>query len=455
MQTVGLISLGCPKNLVDSEIMLGLLEKAGYMIVQNPAEADVLIVNTCGFIDDAKKEAIDTILEMAELKVRSSKCLSSKLKKGGRCKKLVVTGCLPQRYKSELVKLLPEVDLFVGTGEYNQIVELLRSKDLSAHALKHLSTPQYIHNSATPRKIATPKHAVYVKIAEGCFHGCSFCIIPKLRGGFRSRPIKDIAAEVKMLVGNGARELNLIAQDTTSYGKDLNTNLVRLLEELSLIDGIFWIRIMYAYPTSITDEAIDAIANLPKVCKYLDIPIQHINDKILSAMRRKEKGRDIRLLIEKLRKRISGITLRTSLIVGFPGETGKEFNELASFVADGHFDHLGVFTYSREEGTSAARLKKEIPAATKEKRRAKIMEIQAVASKSLNNKWLGKTIKVLTDGKNFGRCEGQAPEIDGLTYIKAPGKVLKVGEFAEVKINGAGKYDLRGVLICSCPNTTT
>jgi ribosomal protein S12 methylthiotransferase len=470
MKTIGLISLGCPKNLVDSEVMLGLLEKAGYRIVADPARADVLIVNTCAFIEDAKKEAIDAILEMSQYKTQ------------GKCKKLIVTGCLPQRYKGELAKLLPEVDLFIGTGEYQNIVEYIsssarksvipagvsgdpvRSGDSSSSAASPAdrrfrgNDSKYIHSSSTPRKLATPKHAVYIKIAEGCFHACSFCIIPKLRGRFRSRPVDDIVAEAKALVAGGARELNLIAQDTASYGRDLfhGTNLVKLLQAVTAVPGDFWVRVMYACPTSITPELIDEIASNKKVCKYLDIPIQHVSDRILAAMGRKEKGRDIITLVERLRREVKGLTLRTTVIVGFPGEAKKDFTELLSFVEDGHFDHLGAFAYSNEDGTRAAKLKGQVRRKEKERRRALIMKAQAAASKRSNDKWIGKRARVLIEsppplageGRGEGaiaRTQGQAPEIDGITRVKCD-KKLNAGKFIEVEITGADEYDLTAVI---------
>lgn len=405
MKTVGIVSLGCPKNLVDSELILGALEKQGYKVVQDPAQASILIVNTCGFIEDAKRESIDAILEMAKYKKLN-------------CKKLIVAGCLPQRYKSQLKELLPEVDEFIGTELKN------------------------IHNASTPRKLATPKHAVYVKIAEGCFHGCSFCIIPKLRGKFRSRPMDDIVNEAKMFLKGGAKELNLIAQDTTSYGKGLKdgSSLAKLIRSLNKLDGDFWVRIMYAYPTSITDEFISAVEECDKVCKYLDIPIQHINNKILKAMRRKERGEDIRELIKRLRIKIPQITLRTSLIVGFPGETKKEFDELLSFVKEGHFDHLGTFIYSKEEGTFAAKLSKQAPKNIAEKRRNIIMEAQAEVSKERNKMWLGKKIKALAESFSVARAERQAPDIDGIIKVNNN----NAGDFIEVKITGFDEYDLKG-----------
>ncbi len=433
MRTVGLISLGCPKNLVDSEVMLGILENAGYSIVTDPSEAEVLIVNTCGFIEDAKKESVDAILEMAQYKST------------GKCKKLVVTGCLPQRYKSGLAKLLPEVDLFIGAGEYYRIAEILKFSGKNLF----VGTPRYIHTASTPRKIATPKHAIYIKIAEGCYHGCSFCVIPRIRGKFRSRTVDDVVKEAEQLIASGAKELNLIGQDTTSYGVDLKdgTNLVKLLYRLSELKGDFWIRVMYAYPTSITDELIEAIATLPKVCKYLDVPIQHISDSVLSLMKRKEKGSDVRALLAKIRARIPGITMRTSLIVGFPGETKKAFGELLEFVRQGHFEYLGVFAYSKEEGTVAARLPNQISDRVKMNRRDIIMKAQKPVTKKLLGRWVGSTLKTLIDNSHTicGRTEGQAPDIDGITCIRQkPKRKINVGDMVNVKIVDVADYDLIG-----------
>jgi ribosomal protein S12 methylthiotransferase len=352
---------------------------------------------------------------------------------------------------------MPEVDLFVGTGEYQNIVELIGGEGVAGFSLhqpartkvRYSDQPTFIHTSATPRKIATPRHAVYVKIAEGCFHGCSFCIIPKIRGKFRSRTIEDIAKEAEALVKNGARELNLIAQDTTSYGVDLKdgTDLSKLLKRLERINGDFWIRVMYAYPTSITDDLIATVASSRKICSYLDIPIQHISDKILKAMHRKETGEEVRVLIRKIRKKMPEVTLRTSLIVGFPGETAKEFDELVEFVKEGLFDHVGVFTYSREEGTKASELSGQVPQGTALRRRARLMKAQALVSKRLNRKWVGQRIRALIDvadaehDEATARTQGQAPDIDGVTLVK--GRAC-AGEFADVKIIGVKGYDLVG-----------
>lgn len=431
MKRIGLISLGCPKNLVDSEIMLGLVEKDGYKIVQDLREADIIIVNTCAFIEDAKREAIDTILEAAQYKKKN-------------CKKLIVTGCLPQRYKDDLNKLLPEVDLFVGTGEYHKIVGLLNDSTI---VRSYDSTPQYIHNSNTPRKIATPKHSTYIKIAEGCFHGCSFCIIPKLRGKFRSRTVEDIVKEAEALIKNGAKELNLIAQDTTSYGRDLKdgSTLAGLVKRLDRIDGDFWLRIMYAYPTSFSDKLIDVVADSQKICHYFDIPIQHISDAILSQMKRRERNDDIIKLVEKLKEKIPDVVLRTSLIVGFPGETTKDFNLLLKFVEKGYFNHVGVFTYSEEEGTLAAKLKGKIKGSVKEGRRDSLMAAQMEVSKRLNKGLVGRTIKLLAEDKKWGRFYGQAPDVDGIIKIRSGD--LKTGKFVAVKIANASEYDLVGAIV--------
>ena len=427
---IGLISLGCPKNLVYSEIMLCLVEKDGYKIVQDLNKADIIIVNTCAFIEDAKREAIDTILEAAQYKRKN-------------CKKLVVTGCLPQRYKDGLKKLLPEVDLFAGTGEYQNIVGLLQSEP-SNH--RTIEPSYYIHASNTPRKIVTSRHSVYVKIAEGCFHGCSFCIIPRLRGKFRSRPVGDVVKEARRLIKSGARELNLIAQDTTSYGRDLKngSTLAGLVEKLDQIRGDFWIRIMYAYPTSFSDELIGVVAGSRKICHYFDIPIQHVSDKILSGMKRKETGRDIEALIEKLKEKMPDIVLRTSLIAGFPGETAKDFNLLLKFVEKGYFNHVGVFTYSEEEGTQAAKLSGNIKKSIKEGRRDTLMAAQMDVSKRLNKRWIGQNLKLLAEDANWGRFYGQAPDIDGITKISNSN--LKVGEFSDIRITGSDEYDLTGTI---------
>ena len=439
MKKVGLVSLGCPKNLVDSEIMLGLLKKAGFEIIADQDAADILIVNTCSFIEDAKKESVDAILEAALIKKRFPG------------KKLVIAGCLPQRYKDELIRSVPEADAFVGTGDYHRIVDILRECE-KGKVIKEIGAPLYIHNVDTPRLVSTGSHMAYIKIADGCQHACSYCIIPKIRGRYRSRSIGDIAAEARLLVKKGVKELVLIAQDTTSYGSDLKggSDLTKLLRRLSAIKGDFWIRIMYAYPSSVTDELIEEIAANKKVCKYLDIPIQHISDRILKKMNRKEGGAFIRRLVKELRERIDGLSLRTSVICGFPGETEKDFNELLAFVKEGYFNNLGAFVYSREEGTSAARMKGQVSKRTALKRRDIIMSAQKKISLSFNRGFAGKELKVLVDSfdgeKLLCRSYAQARDIDGLTFIRSSNKkdAKKAGRFCRVKILRVTAYDLVG-----------
>jgi len=445
-KTVGLISLGCPKNLVDSELMLGLLEKAGYRIVTDPAMAEVLIVNTCGFIEDAKRESIETVLEMA------------RYKGDGKARYLVVTGCLPQRYKDELIDLFPEVDLFVGTGDYPRIAEFINQLD-KTRTPKHQKTriqigvPKYIHTAKTPRKIATRPHAVYVKIAEGCFHGCSFCSIPKMRGKFRSRLMSDVVLEIKRLIGGGAKELNIIAQDTTGYGRDLkNVNIVTLLEKISLISGEKWVRLLYTYPQTFRKGLLRVMKESRDICRYIDMPIQHIDNSILEKMRRGRSETKIRRLVEDIKSELPDIALRTSIITGFPGETERQFKKLLSFVEEGYFDHVGAFAYSEEEGTGAARLKGHLPEKIKNERRRAIMRAQKKISKKRLKGYVGQKIKVLVEGVSpetdyllESRAEFQAPDIDGVVYINK-GKA-EPGKFYWVEITDSYDYDLVGEII--------
>lgn len=441
---VGMISLGCPKNLVDSEIMLGLLEKAGYHILPDPSKADILIVNTCGFIEDAKRESIESIIEMAHFKDK------------GKVKYLIVTGCLPQRYREELVDLFPEVDLFIGTGEYSQIAQLVGRLEKGNRAAKiyQVGIPEYIHTARTPRKIATAKHAVYVKIAEGCFHGCSFCAIPKMRGNYRSRPVKDIVSEVKSLIKGGAKELNIIAQDTTAYGRDLDTgdDIITLLEKLIQISGEKWIRLLYTYPQSFKKGVVKLMGEASDICKYIDIPIQHIDDKILYNMRRGRSEKKIRSLIDYMKMEIPEIALRTSVITGFPGETDKQFQKLLDFINEGHFDHVGAFMYSEEEGTAAAKMKGHVPEKVKKARMSAIMKAQKRISRKRLKCMVGGKAKVLVEGASpetdlllQARTEFQAPDIDGVVYINE-GKA-RTGEFYWVEITEAHDYDMIGRII--------
>ena len=433
---IGMISLGCPKNLVDTEVMLGLLAKDQYEITNSQDDADIMIVNTCAFIEDSKKESIDTILEVAELK------------KTGNLKKLIVTGCLAQRYKAKLEREMPEVDHFIGTGEFQHITDFVRtSKELPVVRSK-VAKPLYVYDELTPRLSALPAHMSYVKIAEGCSRTCSFCIIPRLRGDGRSRSIESVVTEVQNLVGSGVKEINLIAQDLTSYGLDRQdgADLEKLLRQLVEIPNIEWIRLLYNYPMYFSDSLIDLIRDSKVICNYLDIPLQHIDSELLASMDRKVDEDEVRNLIRKLRTRIPGITLRTTLIVGFPGETEAQFEKLKDFVTEMEFDRLGVFTYSQEEGTKAAQMPNQIDDKTKRRRRDELMMVQQQISNRRNQQSVGQTIRVLIDHptkeKNMfvGRTEGQAMEIDGNVFVT--GKDILPGQFTTVKVNKALEYDL-------------
>ncbi|MFA4911339.1 MAG: 30S ribosomal protein S12 methylthiotransferase RimO [Desulfobacteria bacterium] len=441
-ERVNLISLGCSKNLVDTEVMLGLLIENGYRISQREEEAEIIIVNTCSFVKEAKEESIDTILELAELK------------KKGNCRLLVVTGCLPQRYQDVLVEELPEVDLFIGTGEFQKVVEILdRVKESTNSSKSYIGVPQFIYTDKTPRVNTFADYSAYVKIAEGCSNFCSYCVIGKIRGQFRSRPPDHIISEVKNLVRMGVKEINLIGQDTTLYGRDLNpvTDLEELLRRLTKVDKLEWIRTLYTHPAHFTEGLVKAIKEEEKVCNYVDLPIQHINDKILEAMNRKTKGRFIRKLIERLRKEVPNICIRTSLIVGFPGETDEQFEELLKFIKDVEFDRLGAFEYSREEGTPASAFPDQISKRIKTKRYRRLMETQKEIALRNNKRLIGTTTKVLIEGLNEdtgllkGRIPSQAPEIDGVTYL-AKGQA-DPGEIFDVVITDVHEYDLMGKLM--------
>ncbi|MFH0799797.1 MAG: 30S ribosomal protein S12 methylthiotransferase RimO [Pseudomonadota bacterium] len=438
MTKLHFISLGCPKNLVDSEVMLGDLIAKGFVLTDDPAEAEAIIVNTCAFIEDAKKEAIDTILEMGVHK------------KSGRCRLLAVVGCLPQRYRDELAGLLPEVDLFVGAGEFPKIAEFMKS--WNGEQAVHVARPSYIYDHETPRLHTTPRHVGYLKIAEGCFHPCSFCVIPRVRGKFRSRPVKSIVEEAQGMLGHGVRELNVIAQDVTAYGRDIGADIATLMEELARLPGPKWIRLLYAYPHGFPAGLVDVIRDNVGICKYIDIPIQHISGRILKSMRRGGGEREIRDLLRLIRREVPDISLRTSFIVGYPGETEEEFDELVDFVCEERFDHAGVFVFSPEEGTPAAALKKRVPPDVAEARRAELMDAQREVSLSNNMRFVGKRLNVLIEGPSAesphliqARHEGQAPDVDGVVYINE-GKAT-AGEFAEVEITEAQEYDLIGKVV--------
>ena len=450
---VGFISLGCSKNLIDTEVAIGMFKKNNYKIVNNPEEADILVINTCGFIEFAKEEAINTILEMAEYKNK-------------RCKYLIAMGCLVQRYYEELVKALPEVDLFIKIDEYNKLwdkIEDLLKRDIAEKAktktnkkiseIKPLPMPTY--NEFMERVVTTGKNYAYLKIGEGCSNKCTYCAIPYIRGPFVSRKMEEVLKEAEMLAQKGIKELIVIAQDTTKYGVDIygESKLAELLEKLSDIKAIEWIRFLYSYPEGITDKLIETVANNKKIAKYFDIPIQHISNSILKKMNRKTSKENIVNIINKIRREIPNVVLRTSLIVGFPGETEADFKELLEFVRDAKFDRLGTFMYSKEEGTPAARLPEQIHGNTKKSRYNKIMKAQAeISLENLKNK-IGKTYKVLVEDKSFdgkyfiGRTMQDVPEEDGLVYIQNNGKLNEkdiLNSFIECKITDVSNYDLIG-----------
>jgi len=435
---VGMISLGCDKNRVDSEVMLGLMSRAGYTIVNNPEEAQVIIVNTCGFIDQAKEESIETILEQAQYK------------NTGNCRLLIVTGCLAQRYSKELMDEIPEVDAVVGTGHFTEILDVI-SKCTEGH--KHsirVDSPHFPDVKDMPRVLTTPSYTAYLKISEGCSNRCTYCIIPQLRGRHVSRPIDDVLGEAQRLVDGGVKELILVGQDLTMYGQDLkgDISLVKLLNELVKIPQLMWLRLLYCYPDRVTDEIMYTIAQEEKICKYIDIPIQHIHPLILKRMNRHSTPDQIRTLLLKLRNSIPEIIIRTSFIVGFPGEGEKEFNELLDFVESFQFNRAGVFPYSREEGTAASQYHEQVDDKTKKARRDILMGIQQKISKRLNRQRVGQICMVLIEGTDsegvyYGRSYGEAPEIDGQVFVISK-RTLKPGDFVNVKITKAYEYDLLG-----------
>jgi ribosomal protein S12 methylthiotransferase len=435
---VSLVSLGCPKNLVDAEVMLGHLPAERFTIVTDESKADIIVVNTCAFIRDAQEESVETILEVADQK------------KNGRCKLLIVSGCLPQRHQDNLAKELPEVDFFMGTADAPRILELL-DNHLQGESQQEIGLPDYLYDHTTPRVTSSPFYSAYVKIAEGCANHCSYCVIPSIRGTLRSRTITSVVAEVTRLVESGVKEINLIAQDVTAFGaeRDNGPELTALLQELVKIDDLTWLRLLYAYPDGITDELLDMIAAEEKICNYLDLPIQHIDDQILAAMNRRIDGAGIRQLLERIRTRIPDITLRTSLIVGFPGETDEQFRQVLAFVEEGHFERLGVFQYSREEGTSAAKLVGQVPARTKLSRYKKLMKAQSRVSFSKNLALKGRVEPVLVEGYSEetelllrGRSVRQAPDVDGQVYITSG--QADVGDIVALKITDSSEYDLIG-----------
>jgi ribosomal protein S12 methylthiotransferase len=438
---IAFVSLGCDKNLVDSEVMLGLLQKSGFALISDESQADVLVVNTCCFIQDAKEESIESILEMAQYK------------KTGNCKALIVTGCMAERYKDEILSEIPEVDGVVGTTGYESIVEVVE-EILQGKKIQMFSDVNAKTSENYQRVLSTAGYFAYLKIAEGCDNRCTYCIIPQLRGKYRSRSMESLISEAKTLASQGVKELILVAQDTTRYGIDLygEKKLPQLLKELCKIDDLKWIRLLYCYPEEITDELIDVIAEEEKVCSYLDMPIQHANTSILKRMGRRSTKEDLIHLINKLRKRIPDICLRTTLIVGFPGETDEEYEDLVQFVKDMNFDRLGVFTYSKEEGTPAAKMRGQIPKKIKEFRKDKIMKLQQAICEEKSAQCVGRTLEVIIDGKlpeenvYCGRTYRDAPEIDGMVFVSADEDLLS-GDFIKASITSSNEYDLIGRIV--------
>ena len=384
-QKISIVSLGCARNLVDSEVMAGLLRQNNFDLVEEPAGADIVLVNTCGFIDAAKAESVDTILEIG------------RLKEAGKVKKLVVAGCLSQRYSDELAKELPEVDFFIGTGEVPRIAEILRGHEADQSRRQFVGLPAYLYDHVTPRLRTTPSYSAYLKVSEGCDHKCAFCIIPQLRGPHRSRSIDSVIKEAELLAQGGVKEINLIAQDLTAYGRDRKdgTTLYGLLRDLDQVRDIAWIRLLYAYPNYLDDALLKLIRDSAKICSYLDIPFQHVSRAILQRMRRGKSGSAVRESVQKLRAAIPGLTLRTTLIVGFPGETDANFQELLDFVEETRFERLGVFKYSDEEGTAAARLEIKLPAEEIERRWQEVMDLQAEISRNNNEHLIGTVQRVM------------------------------------------------------------
>jgi len=475
---IGFVSLGCPKNLVDSEVMIGLVQQAGHEVTPDAESADVLVVNTCAFIDSAKQESVDAILEMAELK------------RTGRCQRLVVTGCLAERYRDDLRAQIGEIDAVLGTGEVPAIVGAISSAEparpaavpitlyrkgpgstssesripnpksrlglaqgpASTKARPGARSPSYLYDADTPRTLITPGHFAYVKVAEGCDYTCSFCIIPTLRGAYRSRSVESIVTEAHRLADRGVRELILISQDTTYFGVDRGERgaLARLLRQLNQVEGIEWIRLLYLYPTTIRNDVLDAMADCEKVCRYVDLPLQHASAAVLKRMKRPGTGSSYRRLLDRIRTRIPDVALRTTLIVGFPGETPADFDELRAFVADVQFDHLGVFTYSHEDGTTAFALKDNVPASVKAKRRNALMALQKRLVQKAQRRRVGQQVRVLVDGPApdhglvvRGRLASQAPDIDSCVYLTdIDPNDYRPGQLLEGVVVGARQYDL-------------
>jgi ribosomal protein S12 methylthiotransferase len=444
MTKVGFVSLGCPKNLVDSEVMMGILAREGYELTPRAEEAEILVVNTCSFIEPAQKESVDAILEMAEHK------------KFGSAKKLIVAGCLVERFREQILEQVPEVDAVVGTGEVERILEAVEG-DLRALPA---APPAFLYHDLTPRIVTTPRHAAYIKIAEGCDHPCTFCIIPQLRGKFRSRRFESVVREAENLAASGAREITLIGQDTTSYGEDLGLRdgLAKLLERLAQVDALLWIRFLYAYPNRVTQKLLDTLAAHPRLVKYMDMPLQHSSRNVLARMKRGSHGDAFLKLLERIRKTIPGVSLRTSFIVGFPGETEADFEDLCDFVRAANLDWMGVFEYSDVDNAGSYALDEKVDAATIADRRNRLMAIQKKMSREKLRAWKGRIAIALVEGPSKdnplvweARLEGMAPDIDGKLYLidieLTDGQIADAGDVARVEITKTDAYDLIGRVV--------
>ena len=469
---IGFVSLGCPKNLVDGEVMLGLARDAGHEITADAHSAEIVVVNTCAFIDNAKEESVDAILEMAQLK------------RDGSCKKLIVTGCLAERYRDQLQKEIPEIDVCLGTGEVEGITTAISGRPAALRVFRSVREiaggpggqpleggdqggqslesgdrppPTYLYDASTPRVLTTPGHYAYIKVGEGCDYTCAFCIIPTLRGAYRSRDEDSIVLEAEQLASQGVQELLLISQDTSFFGIDKKKRgaLASLLRRLNGVEGLRWIRLLYLYPTTITDDVLDAMAECAKVCKYVDLPLQHASADVLRRMRRPGNRETYDKLLARIRHRVPGVTLRTTFIVGFPGETEQDFEELCAFVRDTEFDHVGVFTYSHEEGTRAFALADDVPARVKRDRRSALMRLQKQIVRTRQRSRVGDIVEVVVDGPSAdsdlvlqGRLEGQAPEIDPVVYLSdCDPSTLVRGQLVSARITGAKDYDLIAAVV--------
>ncbi|EGW38275.1 30S ribosomal protein S12 methylthiotransferase RimO [Desulfosporosinus sp. OT] len=438
---VAVVTLGCPKNQVDSEVMSGLLAQ-DYIFTEYPEEAEIIVVNTCTFIQSAKEESIETIFEMAGFK------------QSGSCQTLIATGCLAQRYGPELMQDIPELDGVLGTGNIDEITEIVQAAEDTRMTLIKPGAPNFLHDEKMPRKRSTPDYLAYVKVAEGCDNYCTYCVIPYVRGHFRSRPEESVIQEVQDMAAQGVKEIMVMAQDTTRYGFDLSgeLRLPQLIRQLARIEGIEWIRLMYCYPERFTDELIETMRQEPKVCKYIDLPLQHADNKILKEMNRKGTIEQAETLIEKLRSAMPDIVLRTTMITGFPGETEQDFQTMVDFVQRVQFDRLGVFPYSQEENTPAGQREDQVLQEIREQRREQIMQIQQDISRARQQRWVNRIVTVLLeqkllDGRWMGRTEGDAPEIDGQVYITGAQTSIHVGDMIKVRILEADSYDLIGEVV--------